>query len=79
MNNFIVGQVTPTMLQHLGFGTFVFFGVRNQPTARAQSTRTKASYRRSPSWADCSFGSSYAMAKAPLFREIERLTEFAGA
>ncbi|KAJ7158721.1 general substrate transporter [Mycena filopes] len=27
MNNFIVGQVTPTMLQHLGFGTFVFFGV----------------------------------------------------
>jgi sugar porter (SP) family MFS transporter len=27
MNNFIVGQVTPTMIQHLGFGTFVFFGV----------------------------------------------------
>jgi len=27
MNNFIVGQVTPTMLNHLGFGTFVFFGV----------------------------------------------------
>ncbi|KAJ7756476.1 general substrate transporter [Mycena maculata] len=27
MNNFIVGQVTPTMLTHLGFGTFVFFGV----------------------------------------------------
>ncbi|KAI0091226.1 general substrate transporter [Irpex rosettiformis] len=27
MNNFIVGQVTPTMLQHLGFGTFLFFGV----------------------------------------------------
>ncbi|KAF9003975.1 general substrate transporter [Cyathus striatus] len=27
MNNFIVGQVTPTMLQHLGFGTFVFFGI----------------------------------------------------
>ncbi|KAH8112642.1 general substrate transporter [Phellopilus nigrolimitatus] len=26
MNNFIVGQVTPTMLRHLGFGTFVFFG-----------------------------------------------------
>ncbi|KAJ7285011.1 general substrate transporter [Mycena rebaudengoi] len=26
MNNFIVGQVTPTMLEHLGFGTFVFFG-----------------------------------------------------
>ncbi|KAJ6494861.1 general substrate transporter [Mycena vitilis] len=26
MNNFIVGQVTPTMQQHLGFGTFVFFG-----------------------------------------------------
>ncbi|KAJ7227225.1 hypothetical protein GGX14DRAFT_628926 [Mycena pura] len=26
MNNFIVGEVTPTMLQHLGFGTFVFFG-----------------------------------------------------
>jgi len=26
MNNFIVGQVTPTMMQHLGFGTFVFFG-----------------------------------------------------
>ncbi|CAK5269350.1 unnamed protein product [Mycena citricolor] len=26
MNNFIVGQVTPTMLQHIGFGTFVFFG-----------------------------------------------------
>ncbi|KAF7327805.1 General substrate transporter [Mycena kentingensis (nom. inval.)] len=27
MNNFIVGQVTPTMLTHLKFGTFVFFGV----------------------------------------------------
>lgn len=27
MNNFIVGQVTPTMITHLGFGTFVFFGV----------------------------------------------------
>ncbi|KAF9468048.1 general substrate transporter [Collybia nuda] len=26
MNNFIVGQVTPSMLEHLGFGTFVFFG-----------------------------------------------------
>ncbi|OBZ72373.1 Metacaspase-1 [Grifola frondosa] len=26
MNNFIVGQVTPSMLQHIGFGTFVFFG-----------------------------------------------------
>jgi len=26
MNNFIVGQVTPTMIDHLGFGTFVFFG-----------------------------------------------------
>ncbi|TRM64717.1 general substrate transporter [Schizophyllum amplum] len=26
MNNFIVGQVTPTMLENLGFGTFVFFG-----------------------------------------------------
>ncbi|KAI6042511.1 general substrate transporter [Pisolithus marmoratus] len=27
MNNFIVGQVTPSMMTHLGFGTFVFFGV----------------------------------------------------
>jgi hypothetical protein len=27
MNNFIVGQVTPTMLTHIGFGTFIFFGV----------------------------------------------------
>ncbi|KAI0710230.1 general substrate transporter [Earliella scabrosa] len=26
MNNFIVGQVTPLMLDHLRFGTFVFFG-----------------------------------------------------
>ena len=26
MNNFIVGQVTPTMMNNLGFGTFVFFG-----------------------------------------------------
>ncbi|KAI0368644.1 general substrate transporter [Pilatotrama ljubarskyi] len=26
MNNFIVGQVTPSMLDHIGFGTFVFFG-----------------------------------------------------
>jgi len=26
MNNFIVGQVTPNMITHLGFGTFVFFG-----------------------------------------------------
>jgi len=27
MNNFIVGEVTPSMIVHLGFGTFVFFGV----------------------------------------------------
>ncbi|KAF8558153.1 general substrate transporter [Imleria badia] len=27
MNNFIVGQVTPTMLTHLTYGTFIFFGV----------------------------------------------------
>lgn len=27
MNNFIVGQVTPSMITHLGFGTFIFFGV----------------------------------------------------
>ncbi|OCH94351.1 general substrate transporter [Obba rivulosa] len=26
MNNFIVGQVTPTMLNKINFGTFVFFG-----------------------------------------------------
>ncbi|PPR02625.1 hypothetical protein CVT24_002196 [Panaeolus cyanescens] len=26
MNNFIVGQVTPTMLENLSFGTFIFFG-----------------------------------------------------
>ncbi|KAF9533820.1 general substrate transporter [Crepidotus variabilis] len=26
MNNFIVGQVTPTMLAHLSYGTFIFFG-----------------------------------------------------
>jgi sugar porter (SP) family MFS transporter len=27
MNNFIVGQVTPSMLQHIGYGTFIFFGL----------------------------------------------------
>ena len=27
MNNFIVGQVTPTMLTHISYGTFIFFGV----------------------------------------------------
>ncbi|TFK45826.1 general substrate transporter [Heliocybe sulcata] len=27
MNNFIVGQVTPTMLAHISYGTFIFFGV----------------------------------------------------
>ncbi|TFY82254.1 hypothetical protein EWM64_g1754 [Hericium alpestre] len=27
MNNFIVGQVTPTMMKNLRFGTFIFFGV----------------------------------------------------
>ncbi|KAK0469646.1 major facilitator superfamily domain-containing protein [Desarmillaria tabescens] len=28
MNHFIIGQVTPSMLQHLvGYGTFVFFGI----------------------------------------------------
>ncbi|BFZ65070.1 hypothetical protein YB2330_006233 [Saitoella coloradoensis] len=26
MNNFIVGQVTPTMLTHMRFGTYIFFG-----------------------------------------------------
>ncbi|KAK0500345.1 general substrate transporter [Armillaria luteobubalina] len=27
MNHFIIGQVTPSMLQHLGYGTFIFFGI----------------------------------------------------
>jgi sugar porter (SP) family MFS transporter len=27
MNNFIVGQVTPTMLKHISYGTFIFFGL----------------------------------------------------
>ncbi|KAF5313019.1 hypothetical protein D9619_003853 [Psilocybe cf. subviscida] len=27
MNNFIIGQVTPSMLLHLGYGTFIFFGL----------------------------------------------------
>ncbi|KIY71511.1 general substrate transporter [Cylindrobasidium torrendii FP15055 ss-10] len=27
MNNFIVGQVTPSMLDHIGYGTFIFFGL----------------------------------------------------
>jgi hypothetical protein len=27
MNNFIVGQVTPDMITHLKYGTFIFFGV----------------------------------------------------
>ncbi|KAF5327608.1 hypothetical protein D9619_004804 [Psilocybe cf. subviscida] len=27
MNNFIVGQVTPSMLQHISYGTFIFFGL----------------------------------------------------
>lgn len=27
MNNFIVGQVTPDMLEHLTYGTYIFFGL----------------------------------------------------
>jgi hypothetical protein len=27
MNNFIVGQVTPDMITHMKYGTFIFFGV----------------------------------------------------
>lgn len=27
MNNFIIGQVTPDMLEHLTYGTYIFFGV----------------------------------------------------
>lgn len=27
MNNFIVGQVTPDMLQHMRYGTYIFFGL----------------------------------------------------
>lgn len=27
MNNFIVGQVTPDMLSHMKYGTYIFFGV----------------------------------------------------
>ena len=26
MSNFIVGQITPTMLTHITYGTFIFFG-----------------------------------------------------
>lgn len=27
MNNFIVGQVTPDMLRHMRYGTYIFFGL----------------------------------------------------
>lgn len=27
MSNFIVGQITPDMLKHLSYGTFIFFGL----------------------------------------------------
>ena len=27
MNNFIVGQVTPDMLEHMRYGTYIFFGI----------------------------------------------------
>ncbi|KDN45715.1 hypothetical protein RSAG8_04799, partial [Rhizoctonia solani AG-8 WAC10335] len=27
MNNFIVGQVTPSMMEHITYGTFIFFGL----------------------------------------------------
>jgi len=27
MNNFIVGQVTPEMITHMRYGTFILFGV----------------------------------------------------
>ena len=27
MNNFIVGQVTPDMLEHMKYGTYIFFGI----------------------------------------------------
>lgn len=27
MNNFIVGQVTPDMLKHMRYGTYIFFGL----------------------------------------------------
>ena len=27
MSNFIVGQITPDMLEHLKYGTFIFFGL----------------------------------------------------
>jgi hypothetical protein len=27
MNNFIVGQVTPDMLKHMTYGTYIFFGL----------------------------------------------------
>jgi hypothetical protein len=27
MNNFIVGQVTPDMLEHMRYGTYLFFGI----------------------------------------------------
>lgn len=27
MNNFIVGQVTPDMLEHMTYGTYIFFGL----------------------------------------------------
>lgn len=27
MNNFIVGQVTPDMLEHMRYGTYLFFGL----------------------------------------------------
>lgn len=37
MNNFIVGQVTPSMQAHLTFGTFIFFGVSLSSPFTAES------------------------------------------
>lgn len=49
MNNFIVGQVTPTMMSKLTFGTFVFFGVCYDRSIDPERSLLITVYKNSPS------------------------------
>ncbi|KAJ9655984.1 hypothetical protein H2201_008683 [Coniosporium apollinis] len=73
MNNFIVGQVTPDMLEHMRYGTYIFFGLLTFGGALFIWFVVPETKRLSLEEMDILFGSAgVASADAEKMREINR-------
>ncbi|EON62583.1 hypothetical protein W97_01807 [Coniosporium apollinis CBS 100218] len=73
MNNFIVGQVTPDMLEHMRYGTYIFFGLLTFGGALFVWFVVPETKRLSLEEMDILFGSAgVASADAEKMREINR-------